>query len=110
MSTKLPIPKSKRKGPHWKKLNTVIDPELDIGIVDMGLVYNVEIDKKGLATVTMTLTSPACPVGPVITMEVDDVMRTVKGVKDVKIDMVWEPMWSGEMIDEDIRDMLMGII
>ncbi len=50
------------------------------------------------------------PVGPVIVMQVEDVMRTIKKVEDVKIDMVWEPMWSGEMIDEDLRDMLMGII
>lgn len=107
---KFPIPKSERKGSHWKKLNTVIDPELDIGIVDLGLVYDVDIDKKGLATVTMTLTSPGCPVGPVITLEVQDVMRTIKGVKDVYINMVWDPMWNGEMIDEDVRDMLMGVI
>jgi len=107
---KLPIPKSERKGSHWKKLNTVIDPELDIGIVDLGLVYDVDIDKQGLATVTMTLTSPGCPVGPIITLEVQDVMRTVKDVKDVYINMVWDPMWNGEMIDEDVRDMLMGVI
>jgi len=107
---KLPIPKSERKGSHWKKLNTVIDPELDIGIVDLGLVYDVDIDKQGLATVTMTLTSPGCPVEPIITLEVQDVMRTVKDVKDVYINMVWDPMWNGEMIDEDVRDMLMGVI
>lgn len=105
-----PVPKKERKGSHWKQLNTVIDPELDIGIVDLGLVYDVIIDKKGLATVKMTFTSPACPVGPVLVMQVEDVMRTIKSIKDVKVDVVWDPMWNGDMVDEDIRDMLMGII
>lgn len=88
-------------------LRQVKDPELDMNIVDLGLVYDVEIDDGGgLVRITMTLTSPGCPAGPMITNDIYKVVRAIDGVKDVDIDIVWEPYWTPERIDPKIRAML----
>lgn len=105
----VPTPKEKRIEPYWKELNKVIDPELNLGVVDLGLIYKVNIDKKGNATVFMTLTSPACPVGPQIINQVQDRMRLFKDIKDIQIELVWDPPWHQEMIDPDIRELLFGL-
>src|SRR5262245_65427164 len=78
-------------------LRQVKDPELDLNIVDLGLLYDVEID-EGLVRITMTLTSPGCPAGPMITNDIYKVVRALEGVKDVDIDIVWEPYWTPEQI------------
>ena len=88
-------------------LRQVKDPELDLNIIDLGLVYDVEI-AEGEVRVTMTLTSPGCPAGPMITNDVYRVLRALDGVKDVNIDIVWEPYWTPERIDPKIRA-LMGL-
>lgn len=105
----VPTPKEKRKEPYWKELNKIIDPELNLGIVDLGLIYTVKISKKGTATITMTFTSPACPVGPLILQQIEDRMRLYKDIKDVYIDIVWNPPWSQELIDPDIRELMLGL-
>ena len=88
-------------------LRQVKDPELDMNIVDLGLVYDVEIDDGGgLVRLTMTLTSPGCPAGPMITNDIYKVVRAIDGVKDVDIDIVWEPYWTPDRIDPKIRAML----
>ncbi len=74
-------------------LRQVKDPELDLNIIDLGLVYGIDVE-DGDVRVTMTLTSPGCPAGP--------------GVKDVNIDIVWEPYWTPERIDPKVRA-LMGL-
>lgn len=104
-----PTPREKRTEQYWKELNKVIDPEMGLGLVDIGLIYNVDIDKDGLAQVHMTLTSPACPVGPQLIKQVEDRMRIYEGVKKVDIEVVWDPPWQQDMIDPDIRDLLFGI-
>jgi metal-sulfur cluster biosynthetic enzyme len=71
-------------------LNTVEDPELGMGIVDLGLVYDVEIDGS-TARVTHTLTSMGCPVGPYIQEQIAEVAGGVEGIDDVKVDLVWTP-------------------
>jgi len=86
-------------------LRQVKDPELDLNIIDLGLVYDVEID-EGEVRVTMTLTSPGCPAGPMITNDVYRVLRALDGVKDVNIDIVWEPYWTPERIDPKIRALM----
>ncbi len=92
---------------YYHVLNEVIDPEAGIGIVDMGLIYAVE-EKNGEVTVTMTLTSMGCPAGPQLTTDVDGVLRLQKGVKDVQIQVVWDPAWSPEMMNPDVRAMMFG--
>lgn len=88
-------------------LNTVMDPELDVGIVDLGLIYDVVID-KGVATVTMTLTSMGCPAGPEIMEGAQKALMTHPGVKEVFVNLVWEPIWGPDRVHEAIRDLLFG--
>jgi metal-sulfur cluster biosynthetic enzyme len=86
-------------------LRQVKDPELDMNIVDLGLVYDVDVD-EGLVRINMTLTSPGCPAGPMITNDIYKAVRALEGVKDVDIDIVWEPYWTPERIDPKIRAMM----
>lgn len=92
---------------YWKVLNTVMDPELDVGIVDLGLVYGATID-KGVVLVTMTLTSTGCPAGPEIMESVKKALLAYPGVKDAKINLVWEPIWGPDRIHDALRDLLFG--
>ncbi len=75
-------------------LENVIDPELGIDIVNLGLVYDVELDDEGLATVTMTLTSMGCPLGPVIVDQVKTALSELPEVKSTNVNIVWNPPWS----------------
>jgi len=86
-------------------LRQVKDPELEMNIVELGLVYDVEIE-DGAVRVRMTLTSPGCPAGPMITNDAYRVLRALEGVKDVNIDIVWEPYWTPERIDPKVRALL----
>jgi len=83
-------------------LRTVKDPEIDLNVIDLGLVYDVEV-VEGDVRVKMTLTSPGCPAGPMITNDAYRVIRAIEGVKDVTIDIVWEPYWTPDRIDPKVR-------
>lgn len=90
-------------------LRGVEDPELHMSIVDLGLIYGVEIDEDGLVTVNMTLTSPACPVGPMLQGLIFHKLNQMDGVEDVEVNLVWSPPWDPRtMASEDIR-MALGI-
>ena len=88
-------------------LRQVTDPELDMNIIDLGLVYDVGIAGDEVR-VNMTLTSPGCPAGPMITNDAYRVLRALEGVKDVDIEIVWEPYWTPERMDPKVRA-LMGL-
>ena len=103
----LPVPRELRTEPYWQELNKVIDPEINLGVVDLGLIYDVQI-KNGKATITMSLTTPACPYGPVLLKNIEDRMRLYHDVKSVKINIVWDPVWNQDFIDPDIRDLMLG--
>ncbi len=110
MPKKFPVPREEQTEHYWKVLNEVIDPEVGIGLVDLGLIYDVEIDKKGLATIKMTLTSPSCPVGPVLVQQVEDIMVVeIEEVKRAQVEIVWEPMWTSEKIDPDLKELMFGL-
>jgi len=83
-------------------LRQVKDPELGFNIVDLGLVYTIDIT-DGDVLVEMTLTSPGCPVGGQLLGEADAVVREVNGVKNVRVELVWEPFWTPERIDPKVR-------
>ncbi len=90
------------------KLWEVKDPEINLSIVDLGLVYDVQYD-NGDVLVTMTLTSPGCPLGPIIRGEAYAKLRELPGVKDVDVQIVWNPPWDPRtMASEDVR-MQLGI-
>ena len=86
-------------------LRDVIDPELGINIVDLGLVYDVEVD-DGAARVTMTLTSPGCPAGGQLLGGAKDAAETVEGVSEAVVSLVWKPFWTPEKMDPKVRAML----
>ncbi|WP_251519392.1 MULTISPECIES: metal-sulfur cluster assembly factor [Staphylococcus] len=79
-------------------LEMVIDPELGIDIVNLGLVYNVDVDDDGLCTVEMTLTSMGCPLGPQITNQVKSVLAEIPEISDTDVNIVWNPPWGKEMM------------
>ena len=78
-------------------LKQVYDPELNINVVDLGLVYD------GNVHVTMTLTSPGCPIGPMVGEMVQDALAPLEGVKQVDVDVVWTPPWRPEMMSEEAK-------
>jgi len=85
-------------------LKEVYDPEIGINIVDLGLVYDLGINQEGLVDVTMTLTTPACPLSEYIEAEVKNVLvDNVPGVTDTKVNLVWTPAWDPSMMSEDAR-------
>ena len=83
-------------------LKQIIDPEIGINIVDLGLVYDLTVD-DGKVEVRMTLTSPGCPVGPQILNGAKSVLQGLDEVNEVDVQLVWEPFWSPEMMDPDAR-------
>ena len=87
-------------------LRGVKDPELNLNIVDLGLVYDIEVGDEGDVVVRMTLTSPGCPAGPEIMTDAEQAIRALEGVTDVAIELVWEPYWTPERIDPRVRAFL----
>lgn len=89
-----------------RSLRGVKDPELNLNIVDLGLVYDITVDDAGAVEIKMTLTSPGCPSGPEIMSDVEQAVRGVDGVTDAQIELVWEPYWTPERIDPRVRAFL----
>ncbi|MCC4342592.1 metal-sulfur cluster assembly factor [Limosilactobacillus reuteri] len=77
-----------------KALQDVIDPELGIDLVNLGLIYGVDMTAEGVVTVRMTLTTIGCPITDVLQQMIDSALRKVEGVKKVQIEVVWEPAWT----------------
>lgn len=97
----LPTPDQVRKA-----LRAVKDPELNLNIVDLGLVYDIDVSEDGTVHVNMTLTSPGCPAGPEIVGDVQKTAKDLDGVTSVEVEIVWEPYWTPEKIDPRIRAFL----
>lgn len=85
-----------------KQLSKVIDPELGIDIVSLGLIYKVE-EKNGQVKIIMTLTSPGCPLADVIDGEVRGKVGKIKGVKNIRLDITFEPLWTVDKMSEEAR-------
>lgn len=83
-------------------LRKVKDPELNLNIMDLGLVYDVLVEDHTVV-INMTLTSPGCPAGPQIMTDVERTVRAIPGVEDVMMNLVWEPYWSPERIEPRVR-------
>src|SRR5215470_15518598 len=86
-------------------LRRVKDPELNLNIVDLGLVYDVRVD-QGDVVIDMSLTSPGCPSGPEIMTGAEEVVRAIDGVTGVGVNLIWDPMWTPERIEPRIRTYL----
>lgn len=86
------------------ELHYIFDPEIPVNIYDLGLIYGVEADETtGRVDVRMTLTAPACPVAGSLPEIVADAVRTVEGVSDAGVELVWDPPWTVEMMSEAAR-------
>ncbi len=83
-------------------LRKVKDPELNLNIIDLGLVYDVAVDNSDVQ-IDMTLTSPGCPAGPQIMGDVERVVKAMPGVSSVTINLVWQPFWTPELIEPRVR-------
>jgi FeS assembly SUF system protein len=84
-------------------LKTVYDPEIPVDIYELGLIYQIEVREGGVAYVQMTLTTPSCPAAELLPPEVEEKVRSVKGVTNVVLDLVWDPPWTREMMSEAAR-------
>lgn len=89
-------------------LKAVIDPEIFQNIVDLGLVYGIEVDSDDRVTVNMTLTTPHCPLGPQIIENVEQTLQA-HGASAVTVNIVWEPMWTPDAMTDDLKRQL-GIL
>jgi metal-sulfur cluster biosynthetic enzyme len=89
-------------------LRAVKDPELNLNVIDLGLVYEIEVREGGEVHVEMTLTSPGCPVGPEMLSEAQAVLERIDGVTKADVELVWEPYWTPEKMDPRVRSLLWG--
>jgi len=89
-------------------LRRVKDPELNLNIIDLGLVYEIEVTDGRDVHIEMTLTSPGCPAGPEIMSEAQRVTESLEGAGEVDIELVWTPYWTPERIDPRLRAFLGG--
>ncbi|PKP11310.1 MAG: FeS assembly SUF system protein [Bacteroidetes bacterium HGW-Bacteroidetes-4] len=84
------------------ELQTIYDPEIPVNIYDLGLIYNLK-EEDGVLDVEMTLTAPGCPVADSIMAEVKQKMEQVEGIKEARIDLVFDPPWTMDMMTEEAK-------
>ena len=84
-------------------LRTVFDPEIPVNIYDLGLIYGIEVKNDGVCDITMTLTAPSCPAGDFLVEDIRQKVGSVDGIKDVNVNIVFEPEWTKEMMSEEAK-------
>lgn len=84
-------------------LKEIFDPEIPVNIYDLGLIYGVEVDDEADCTVTMTLTTPHCPVAETMPGEVELRAASVPGIRDAEVNLVWDPPWGPEKMTDEAR-------
>ena len=89
----------------YESLKTDFDPEIPVNVVDLGLIYDVQVT-KGDVYVQMTLTFPGCGMGPFIAQQAEWAIQDIEGVEDVEIELVFDPPWSPDLISEEARSQL----
>ncbi|WP_430738969.1 metal-sulfur cluster assembly factor [Sulfurimonas paralvinellae] len=90
----------------FKAISTVIDPEVGFNLVEMGLIYDASSDDEGNVKVTMTLSTKACPLHQMILQWVKEAVEKLPDVKEVDIEVVWEPEWNISMADDNVKKAL----
>lgn len=93
----------------YEALKLIQDPEIRIGIVDLGLIYDVAIQNDGKVLIKMTLTTPACPFGEQLLTQTHEAAASVDGVSDVEITLVWTPVWDPKEMASDLAKDVLGI-
>lgn len=87
-------------------LKEIVDPEIGVNVVDLGLVYGVDIEENGKVSVRMTLTAPGCPLHDTITRSAEMAIETLPGVQEAHVDIVWDPPWTPDMLTDEGRRLL----
>jgi metal-sulfur cluster biosynthetic enzyme len=87
----------------WEALKVVVDPEINMNIVDLGLIYEIDISENNDILVKMTLTSPGCPFGPQIVQQTTDVLDSQENVGETEVEIVWDPPWGPDKMSEEAR-------
>ena len=85
------------------ELREIFDPEIPVNVYDLGLIYGIETNKQGRVTITMTLSTPGCPVADLIESEIRDRVAELEGVSYVETEIVWEPPWTQDMMSEEAQ-------
>jgi len=101
-----PIQKSIITSEVIEAIRTVYDPEIPVNVYDLGLIYDVDVQDDGTVDITMTLTSPMCPVAESLPGEVELAARGAAGVKDARVELTWEPPFTLDMVSDDVKLML----
>jgi metal-sulfur cluster biosynthetic enzyme len=86
-------------------LDGVYDPEIGMSIVELGLVYDISVDEEDNVSIEMTLTSPGCPLGEMISHQIDHALKAI-GARSTRVDIVWSPPWTPEMMSEEAKEKL----
>jgi len=92
-----------------QRLKSVYDPEIGINVVDLGLIYGIDLEERDGTTdvlVTMTLTSLGCPLGPILIEEITHALGDLPNLGDVDVNLVWTPPWTPDMMSEEAKDEL----
>jgi FeS assembly SUF system protein len=100
------IEKSLLQNEVVEAIKTVYDPEIPVNIYDLGLIYDLEVADDATVRVLMTLTSPMCPVAESLPIDVENVVASVPGVANARVELTWDPPFSIDMMSEDVKLML----
>ena len=84
-------------------VKTVFDPEIPVNVYDLGLIYDIDFPRPDQIRITMTLTSPACPVAQSLPNQVKQAVTSATAIDDVNVDIVWDPPWNQDAMSEDAR-------
>jgi metal-sulfur cluster biosynthetic enzyme len=90
-------------------LKPVLDPEIGLGLVDLGLVYDINVESDGKVQIKMTLTTPACPYGDILIGQAHRAVGELEGIKEVEIKLVWDPPWDPKEMASDYAKDVLGI-
>ena len=86
-----------------KTIKTIFDPEIPVDIYELGLIYDIMINEDFDVKIMMTLTTPNCPVAETLPVDVEEIVKTVEGVKDVKVEITFEPAWSQDLMSDEAK-------
>ena len=89
----------------WNELKTVVDPEIGANLVDLGLIYEVRVEEGKNVYVKMTLTVPGCPLMNVLPAQVEEQLKKIEGVEDVRVELTFDPPWTPDRMSKELREL-----